>query len=1178
MKRSKRILALFLSMVLLLGMLPMSALAADSTFSDVKTSDWFYDDVRYVCENGLMNGTGSGTFSPKATTTRGMIVTILYRLSGEPAVSGVCPFGDVAAGKYYEKAITWAEENKIVSGYADGTFGPDNAITREQLAAILYRYATFCGYAVTASAEISRFADAGTVGSYALAAMKWASAEGLINGSGSKLDPKGGATRAQVAAILARFCKNIAGISTPASKPASGTGTILPPAPNPTPDPDPTPDPGPKPDPEPDPDPSDAEDFYKENAELIDIIDAKKSDDVLTEADVKSNLEEKGFTEYPITYMYTMDGEKVEETEISDNSTIKHPMYQTFYLSESNNIVWLIYVVNGEVFADPVSFNWEYDLNSEILVSTSERLTSYDDETNRFYITKPFASRVLVKIVEQIDAATLENLTAEELCAWSGAAMPPTDNDDDSDNDSTVSESSMAETVDLLTEETAGLSDATVQSSSDPIIMVSLGDSYSSGEGIEKFYGQDKSLFEKVEDEDWLAHRSTRSWPGMLRIPGVAGTMSNYKVDVGKTSEAPIQWYFAAASGAETVNFKAKEGETEEEQGKLKKDIFQFYYKNIIVGTVPYKDCKYLPCQLDVFNKIRGEVDYVTVTVGGNDVDFADIVKDCAMGSSYLNFNWFKKTFDKRIADIWNKEEQWTRNIENTYDDIQQAAGNQAAIIVAGYPKLFEKTGKGFLISEEEATTVNENVTKFNNKLKELVEGRQRSGMNIYFVDVEREFDGHEAYSSSEWINRIIIPKKSEDLEQTGFGSAYSVHPNEKGARAYARCVNAKIAEIERRKTISGVITIADEDTDMTNNVPLKGAEVELWISQAEFRNAKSDSNGEYKLVDVPAGTYTLRVSKEGYFPVTETITVTEDDSEIIYNITIEAISEEYAGFGQARGKIIDAGTGRGVSGLTLYIRPGIGNTAGEAAATINMTESTYTTPMLISGNYTVQIVDEREGITDEERYVTSTFNIKVLGDKLIDNQNGYVSNGVMSEEIRIVLTWGESPSDLDSHLVGPTENGDKFHVYYGNKVHGTEADLDVDDTSSYGPETITIHSFNEGIYTYAIHDYSNRYSSNSTALANSGAQVKVYIGAKLLMTYNVPSNKDGTLWTVFTYNSKTKQFTTVNTMSYDSTPGGSLLSTESIGVRLDEKIANIDFIDATALLVEDILRNPKHD
>ena len=108
----------------------------------------------------------------------------------------------MAAGKYYEKAIAWAAENRIVSGYADGTFGPDNAITREQLAAILYRYAVFCGYAVTASAEIGRFADADMVGSYALTAMKWASAEGLINGSGSKLDPKGSATRAQAAAIL----------------------------------------------------------------------------------------------------------------------------------------------------------------------------------------------------------------------------------------------------------------------------------------------------------------------------------------------------------------------------------------------------------------------------------------------------------------------------------------------------------------------------------------------------------------------------------------------------------------------------------------------------------------------------------------------------------------------------------------------------------------------------------------------------------------------------------------------------------------------------------------------------------------------------------------------------------------------------------------------------------------
>lgn len=239
MKRAKRFLALLLSIVMILGMLPISALAAGSAFSDVKTFDWFYNDVQYVCEKGLMNGTGSNSFSPKGTTTRGMIVTILYRMAGAPAVSGVCPFKDIAAGAYYEKPVIWAAENNIVSGYSADTFGPDGAITREQLAAILYRYAKFCGYDETASAEINLFTDAGAVSSYALTAMKWASAEGLINGSGSKLDPQGSATRAQVAAILTRFCKQFVDKTSDAKKPAASTGTDW----NPTPDPDPNPNP-----------------------------------------------------------------------------------------------------------------------------------------------------------------------------------------------------------------------------------------------------------------------------------------------------------------------------------------------------------------------------------------------------------------------------------------------------------------------------------------------------------------------------------------------------------------------------------------------------------------------------------------------------------------------------------------------------------------------------------------------------------------------------------------------------------------------------------------------------------------------------------------------------------------------------------------------------------------------
>ena len=213
MSRSKKIMALFLSIVMVLGLLPASAFAANDTsaFSDVKTSAWYHEDVQYVSENGLMKGTGENLFSPDATTTRGMIVTILYRLEGEPSPTGVCPFQDVASGKYYEKAITWAAENGIVSGFSADTFGPDQNITREQMAAILYRYATYKKYDVSTAGDLSKFPDADKVSSYAVDAMKWANAAGLINGSNDgKLYPAGNATRAQVAAILTRFCKNIA--------------------------------------------------------------------------------------------------------------------------------------------------------------------------------------------------------------------------------------------------------------------------------------------------------------------------------------------------------------------------------------------------------------------------------------------------------------------------------------------------------------------------------------------------------------------------------------------------------------------------------------------------------------------------------------------------------------------------------------------------------------------------------------------------------------------------------------------------------------------------------------------------------------------------------------------------------------------------------------------------------
>lgn len=176
-------------------------------FTDVKEGDWFYENVAYVFANGLMNGTSETQFSPGRAITRGMIVTILYRMEGSPATAAWSPFADVAAEKYYAVPVAWAAWNGIVNGQSATAFGPEAPVTREQLAAIFYRYAGYKGYDTNARANLTRFADGAQVHAYAETALSWANAEALVSGKGNGiLDPRGQATRAQAAAIFQRFC------------------------------------------------------------------------------------------------------------------------------------------------------------------------------------------------------------------------------------------------------------------------------------------------------------------------------------------------------------------------------------------------------------------------------------------------------------------------------------------------------------------------------------------------------------------------------------------------------------------------------------------------------------------------------------------------------------------------------------------------------------------------------------------------------------------------------------------------------------------------------------------------------------------------------------------------------------------------------------------------------------
>ena len=181
---------------------------AQLPFTDVTEANWYYDEVYYVWANGLMQGTSATTFGPNVDTTRAMVVTILWRLEGEPASGYDMDYSDVAGGAWYAGAVRWATEHGIVNG-SEGQFYPGGIVTREQLAAMLYRYAQYKGYDLTAGGDLSGFADAGAVSGWAETSLAWAVGQGLLQGSDSQVDPQGSAIRAQTAAILMRFCENM---------------------------------------------------------------------------------------------------------------------------------------------------------------------------------------------------------------------------------------------------------------------------------------------------------------------------------------------------------------------------------------------------------------------------------------------------------------------------------------------------------------------------------------------------------------------------------------------------------------------------------------------------------------------------------------------------------------------------------------------------------------------------------------------------------------------------------------------------------------------------------------------------------------------------------------------------------------------------------------------------------
>ena len=303
--------------------------------------------------------------------------------------------------------------------------------------------------------------------------------------------------------------------------------------------------------------------------------------------------------------------------------------------------------------------------------------------------------------------------------------------------------------------------------------------------------------------------------------------------------------------------------------------------------------------------------------------------------------------------------------------------------------------------------------------------------------------------------------------------------------------------------------------TDNLSSGALEGALVELYTasnSAAPVGTQRTDGDGRFSF-NVAEGSYRIVVSADGYRTLTSSQQV--GPNEIKYTEHMLLMDDRQTGTGTAGGTVSNALNGRGVSGAQIRLRTNWNNTTGayvDGFETVTNSSGRYTVTDVPVGYYTVE--------ASLDGYVTGYTNIIVLSENAKTDFDFTITPELADDEIRIVLTWGASPSDLDSHLIGRTPDNGTFNVYYSNKVYrynGVEmANLDVDDTSSYGPETITILGDIYGVYTYAVHNFSNRSSTNSTALSYSGAVVRVFIGSYQVAEYHVPTDQVGTYWTVF--------------------------------------------------------------
>lgn len=1109
-KRSKCILSLLLSIVLILGMLPTFALAADDTFSDVEEKDWFYHAVQYVYEKGIMVGTSADTFSPNTTTTRGMFVTILHRLEGTPYAAGE-KFADVPSNQYYANAVAWASKNGIVFGYGNSTFGPNDTITREQMAVILYRYVLYKGYGKETTGDISAYTDADRVSSYAVEAMTWAVGSGMIIGVGSnQLAPRDGATRAQVAELMMRFCDSISPAYTRAewvAALANKLGMNL---------------------------EVDAEkiDYYygdTKGHENAIAIEAARAYGILPPADV-ADLEQ----DIPLFYP-----DKTATREFAAYTAVKAMGFDgtnAFDTSAWADLSELLYP-NEDAIAIGYGF---LDLDNTKHFNPGEALKSTE-------VNSIFAA------IDKINASTVVNPEdAHDNTQYQDAVLK--------EELSTITDYTVVDNSDATYTVTMPKTDASSALKAGDVIVLPANDAHVTGIAFKVNHvasdAADKLVLqcsipatEEVFSSIDFAGVGTAIISGIKTPEGVSCEYDPNSMDVDEN----VQLFDMDLGGSTKV------------PGKLKFTLAEKTFSEGLKGSGTVEiEIPDVTCILNAhIGLLDTHVNEFTISIQ-EIIKFSAELKYTLAESGYELTNSSNNTrFEKGRVELgrlpikigatglsfdivffYNVEAKGTASVTYTIDSTQgyQYKNGTSRTIFNYKDRLDLLELKG---SAKAGLGLAGDLCAF--ELMDIIGYSAEAGVgfNISFTPhilaTDTLFCGDAtiyAYCTSGLDTETAIGKF---LEKVCHYTLQFEHLKNDANNPYKLKFHIENAHIVNECTF-GTGTIEGYVESLDTHTPIANARIRVYqgdVSDGKLiRTRYTDAEGKYSMDNLTAGTYIVQVSATGYYTFTiDDVAVTNTGASAFIETSL-LVDRNPSSSGTVTGKITDAMTGDGISGTSYVIRKGWNKTSGDKLKEGTFQDSEYSLS-LSAGNYTIEI--------SKSGYVSNYVNIAISDTSsalanITLNPEGVVTPG---GSIRIILTWGETPTDLDSHLFGPKADdaSSTFHTYYSNKDYyhdGTRiANLDLDDTSSYGPETTTIYALeSEGTYSFYVHDYTNLSSSSSTALSLSGAKVQVYSGSACVATFNIPTYKEGTVWHVFDYDAATDTIIPVNEFSYSSNTG----------------------------------------